>query len=833
MTNLPKTYNPTETEEKIYKLWEKSGFFNPDKLPEQHKTPYSIVLPPPNVTGVLHMGSALMLAIQDIMIRFERMRGKKTLWLPGTDHAAIATETKFLKEKKISRRDYEGKREEFVKLVDEFARGNQHVILDQMRAMGSSLDWSRLKYTLDEEQSAAVREAFAHMWNVGIIYRAEKVINWDSKGQTAVSDDEIEYETRQTTLYTFHYSRDFPIAISTTRPETKVGDTAVAVHPSDVRYKQYIGKEIHVEDFVGVKLDIKIVGDASVDPAFGTGALGVTPAHSKIDEAIAQRHGLPARQVINELDRMNEQAGSVSGQKTAEAREHIVQWLRENKLLEKEEVIEHNFPKAQRSGGLIEQLPKRHQLFVNVNKPIPERNNKTLKELMREPIADGRIKILPERFEKIYFHWIDNLRDWNISRQIWYGHQVPLWYCGGSKKSSVKKLGFHKTIIPELLGGKTRTYRIHDHGLKVGDEIVFENSGLRLLVGRGAITNVQKTTVGDIALPDMKHSGKYKTTSELIDAFKRMHPTEIITVQTPAFIYDYEFTSFEKQKPGDGCGQIIASSSVPDACPVCGGSDFEQETDTLDTWFSSGLWTFSTLGWPKETSDLKTFHPTDVLETAYDILFFWVARMILMSQFLLGDIPFKTVYLHGLVRDEKGRKISKSLGNNIDPLVMIDQYGADAVRMAMIIGTSVGNDSKVSPEKFKAYKHFANKLWNIARYLIEKGDVTSNAPLMQKYIDEFHALVKEVTEDMESFRFYLAGEKLYHYVWHTFADKIIEESKDKMGTYTPTMNYILKNSLKLLHPFMPFVTEEIWSRLPKWDSKKMLIVESWPGSEDS
>ncbi|MDP3954632.1 MAG: valine--tRNA ligase [bacterium] len=720
---LPKNYNPKETEEKIYKLWEESGFFNPDKLPKRHVEPFSIVLPPPNVTAALHMGSALMLAIQDIMIRFERMRGKKTLWLPGTDHASIATETKFIKDKKINRNDYAEKKDEFINLVNEFALQNQSTIIKQMRTMGASLDWSRLTYTLDKERSEAVQEAFVQMHEAGLIYMGKgKVINWDPKGQTVVSDDEIEYEPGKTTLYTFKYSKDLPIAISTTRPETKVGDTAIAVHPDDKRYKEYIGKVFDFE-FAGVKLSLKIVGDPFVDPNFGTGALGVTPAHSIVDSEIASRHNLPSRQVINEYARMSKEAGPLlEGKKTIEAREIIIKYLRDGGLLEKEELVDQNIPKAQRSGGIIEPLPKRHQFFVDVNKPIKSRNNKTLKELMREVIDDGKIKILPERFEKIYLNWIDNLRDWSISRQIWYGHRIPVWY---------------RPPAPQ------------------GDEM----------------------------------------------------PDYVVSKIRP---------------PGDG---------------------WEQFSDTLDTWFSSGLWTFSTLGWPNQTSDLKTYHPTNVLETAYDILFFWVAKMILMSQFLLEDIPFKTVYLHGLVRDEKNRKISKSLGNNIDPLDMIALYGTDAVRMAMIIGTSVGNDSKVSPEKFKAYKHFANKLWNIARFVLMSlpEEIDTKTPLTPEdktLLDELDIIIKDMTKDMGNFKFYLAAEKIYHYVWHAFADKILEESKTRLASEDITVKSsaqkmlleILTISLKLLHPFMPFITEEIYSKLPI-KNKQLLLVEEWPAQK--
>ncbi len=726
---LDGSYDAEQVEDKIYKLWEDSGFFNPDKLPKRHKKPFSIVLPPPNVTGTLHMGSALMVTIEDIIIRFERMRGKKTLWVPGTDHAAIATETKFLKDKKLSRNDFNGKREEFFKLVDAFARENQSTMLNQMRKMGASLDWSRLAYTLDEQRSVAVKEAFMRMHHAGLIYAGERVVNWDVKGQTTVSDDEIEYEPQKATLYTFKYDKNFPIAISTTRPETKVGDTAVAVNPNDKRYKKYVGQTISTE-FAGVTLSIKIVASRDVDPDFGTGALGVTPAHSKIDAQIAEVNNLQSIQVINEFGRMNDKAGPlIAGKKTLEAREIIVNYLKEKGLIEKEEMIDQNISKAQRSGGIIEPLPKRHQFFVNVNKPIRERGNKTLKELMRNVVVKKKTEILPARFEKIYLHWIENLRDWNISRQIWYGHAIPnAWY--------------------------------------KGDEV--------------------------------KVSG---------------------------------------EKPGE---------------------DWQKIEDTLDTWFSSGLWTFSTLGWPEQTQDLKTFHPTSVIESGYDILFFWIARMILMSQFLLGDIPFKTVYLHGLVRDEQNRKISKSLGNNIDPVDMIAQYGADAVRMAMIVGTSPGNDSKISAEKFKAYKNFANKIWNASKFVLmnmqdyKPAKKITLTAVQKKYLKDLQKLIKEITKLMDDYKFYIAAEKMYHYFWHIFCDKIIEESKTALmggaelrGNLRGTAQKlkerqatqyllleILGTSLKLLHPFMPFITEEIYQKLPG-NQQKMLMVEEWPTSHNT
>ena len=714
-----KPYDPKETEDSIYKRWEDSGFFNPDNLPGNRKETFSIILPPPNATDKLHVGSALMLVIEDIVVRFQRMLGKKTLWLPGTDHAAIAThskvETALYKETKLTRHDIG--REVFVKKVEDFVEENRGIMKRQMPVMGASLDWSREAYTLDEERNFAVRTAFKRLHDSGLIYRGTRVINWDPKGQTAVSDDEIVYEERMTTLYTFKYSKDFPIPISSTQPETKVGDTAVAVNPNDTRYKNFIGEEFDI-DFAETKLHIKIVASESVDPEYGTGALGVTPAHSKVDEEIAKEHDLPSIQVINEYAKMMESAGPlVEGKKTLEARTIIVEWLRDNDLLEREDEVDQNLPKAERTDGTIEPLPKL-QWFIDVNKNIPERGNKSLKQLMHESVSSGAIKILPERFENQYFHWIDKLYDWNISRQIWFGHRIPAWY-----------------------------------------------RGAEVYVG--------------------------------ID-------------------------------PPDGDGWV-------------------QDEDTLDTWFSSGLWTFTTLGWPNEDSqDLKTYHPTNLLETGYDILFFWVARMILMSQFFIGDVPFNTVYLHGLVRDEKGQKISKSLGNNIDPNDVVEKYGADALRMALIIGVGPGSDSKLSYDKIKAQKHFANKIWNASRFTlenIEDLDFSKKPALLpehEKHIQTLNETVAEVTKHLNDYRIDLAADTAYHYFWHTFADVIIEEVKPVLkGDDTASresaqwlLYTILATSLKLLHPFMPFVTEAVWEDIPTGAHKEqeLLLVERWPNS---
>jgi valyl-tRNA synthetase len=711
-----KPYDPIESEPRNYRKWEESGFFNPDKLPGKREKPFTIIMPPPNVTGVLHMGHALMLTLEDVLIRYKRMRGFKTLWLPGTDHAAIATQSRVEKDiyKSENKSRHDLGREEFLKRVEKFAQESHDTIVSQVKVMGASCDWSREAFTLDEKRSFSVRTMFKKMYDDGLIYRGFRIVNWDPKGQTTISDDEIVYEERKSKLYTFKYSHDFPFAIATTRPETKLGDVGVAVNPEDLRYNKYIGQTFEIKDFAGVKLSIKVIGDSSVEKDFGTGALGLTPAHSHVDWEMAEKNGLKKdNSIINEYGKMAENTGpKFAGKKVAEAREEVVAWLRENNLLEKEEEITQNVATAERTGGIIEPMPKL-QWFIDVNKPIKDRGNMTLKEIMKDAVASNSVKILPEHFNKTYFHWIENLRDWCISRQIWYGHRIPVWY-----------------------------------------------------------------------------------RSE----------------------------------------EIFVGTEAPK------GEDWEQDHDTLDTWFSSGLWTFSTLGWPEKTSDLKLFHPTDVLETGYEILFFWVARMILMSGYALGEVPFHTIYLHGTVRDAKGRKMSKSLGNGIDPIDVAKKFGTDAGRMALIIGNTPGTDTKISEDKIKGYKNFANKIWNITRFVLENtegveldlkfNDWAQNDAELRAKRDE---LVKEITADIDDYKLYLGAEKLYHYIWHEFADKIIEESKEifKNGTDISKLSRkqflleTLKTSLVLLHPFMPFVTEEIWSNV-LFGKENLLIVEPWP-----
>ena len=714
-----KPYDPAATESRIYANWEESGFFNPDNLPDgAQKKPFTIMMPPPNATGVLHMGHALGLTIQDVLIRYKRMRGFAALWLPGTDHAAIATQS--VVEKQIKKDGGKNRhdlgREALLKRIDAFVAESRKTIQKQTRILGASCDWSREAFTLDEKRNRAVNTLFKRMYDAGLIYRRLRIVNWDPKGQTTISDDEIVYEERATKLYTFRYSKDFPIPVATTRPETKVGDVGVAVHPDDVRYKEFVGKEYDAI-FCDVPIHIKIVADKEVDPAFGTGAVGLTPAHSQTDWEIADRHQLSHEViVINEIAKMTV-AGRLMGKKTTEARETVIGWLQSEGLLEKEEDITHSVATAERTGGTIEPLPKL-QWFIEVNKEVPDRG-KTLKELMLEPVRSGAIKIIPEYFEKTYFHWIENLRDWCISRQIWYGHRIPVWY--------------------------------------KGEEIV----------------------VG-------------------------VEPKE---------------------------------------------TGWTQDEDTLDTWFSSGSWTFSTLGWPDATDDLARFHPTDVMVHAYEILFFWTARMILMTEFALTDVPFRTVYLTGVIRDAKGRKFSKSLGNGIDPIDIAKKFGTDAGRMSLIVGNTPGTDMRMSEDKIKGYKHFANKLWNIARFVLanaseEKNGSKTRASVPERshfsaheheLFEQANTLTKEITTDIEEFRIYMAAEKLYHYAWHELADKILEESKPifagadqaARASRARLLAALLDRTVRLLHPFMPFVTEEIYQSLSTKDSE-FLMVSTWP-----
>jgi valyl-tRNA synthetase len=735
MTNLNKKlelldvgYDPVKYEKKMYDLSEQSGYFNPDNLPGTRDENFTIVVPPPNVTGTLHMGHAAMLAIEDTIIRFERMRGKRALWIPGSDSASIATQSKVEKDiyKSEKKNRYDIGREELLTRVNKFALDSKATIFSQFRAMGSSLDWSREAYTMDDKRNIAVATAFKRMYDDGLIYRGNRIVNWDPKGQTTISDDEIVYKQENTKFYYFKYG---PFTIGTARPETKFGDKYVVMHPEDHRYDQYKHGDKFVLEWINGQIEATIIKDTAIDMEFGTGVMTITPWHSKEDFEIAKRHGLDYEQIIDKNGKLLPIAEEFAGIHIKKARGLIVEKLREKGLIEKEEDYTHNISTAERTDENIEpQIME--QWFIDVNKKITVKHSKlqnikvgtekSLKELMLSVVESGEIKINPDRFEKIYFNWVNNLHDWCISRQIWFGHRINVWY----------------------------------------------------------------------------------------------------------------------KNKGEANQEIYCDVKAPE------GEGWVQDEDTLDTWFSSALWTFSTLGWPDQTLDIKTFHPTELLETGYDILPFWVSRMILMSTYLLGEVPFKNVYFHGLLRDKDGKKMSKSLGNIIDPIDLIAKYGADAVRMSLMVGNAPGNDLKFSEDKVKGYKHFGNKIWNATRFLAMQNvfedttsfDLDKLSENNKALIVEINELVDSVTKDLSEFKLHLASDNLYQYFWKRFADVIIEEKKkilqdesvseDIKSEERFVLRHLFEVQIKLLHPFMPFVTETIWTEVLGSDS--LLMIQKWP-----
>ncbi|HBU07504.1 MAG TPA: valine--tRNA ligase [Candidatus Magasanikbacteria bacterium] len=711
---MDKAYEPNLYEDQIYKRWEESGFFNPDNLEGE---PYSIMMPPPNVTGVLHLGHALENSLMDVMARYQRMQGKKVLLLPGTDHAAVATQARV--EKNLIKEGMKNPREELgrdglLEKIREYAEQSKATILKQIKKMGTSADWSRLAYTFDEERGKAVNEVFKKMYDDGLIYRGFRVVNWSVKGQSTASDDELIYIDRKAKFYTFKYSKDFPFTIATTRPETKLGDTAVAVNPDDKRYQKYIGQVFDVS-FCGVDLKLKIIGDEHVDPEFGTGALGVTPAHSPVDFEMYEKQKVKNDpigliKVIGIDGKMTSEAGvDFVGKTVLEARDLVVEKLKAQGLLEAEEEIEQNVGTSDRFGDVVESIPM-DQWWLDVNKEIPSRG-KSLRDLMREALTAGldgditkKVNVTPERFTKLYLDRVDNLRDWCLSRQIWWGHRIPVWYKGEE--------------------------------IQVGAE-----------------------------------------------------------------------------KP-DGDGWV-------------------QDEDTLDTWFSSGLWTFSTLGWPEQELDVKTFHPTNWMQMGYEILYLWLMRMVLMSTYNLGEIPFKDAYIHGMLRDKDGQKFSKSSGNGIDPLEVIEKYGTDALRWSLLGSITPGNDSRFYLEKVEGAQHFVNKLWNISRFIMSvipnpsQGEGSLNIKtLADKWIlSRLSVVTEQITTNIEKFQFSQAGELLRDFTWNELADWYLEIAKIE-GDKTEVLNFILNAVLKMWHPFMPFVTEQIWTEI--YGTEKMLMVEKWP-----
>ncbi|MBN2884350.1 valine--tRNA ligase [Patescibacteria group bacterium] len=715
-SELEKIYNPEIFEDDIYQKWENSGFFNPDNLDLPDNAPaYTVILPPPNITAKLHLGHSAMLAIEDLMVRYRRQNGYRTLWLPGTDHAAIATQN--MVEKKIfaesGKTRHDLGREQFLVEVQKFVAETQATILGQTRKMGASLDWSRLAFTLDDERQFAVKRMFLDMHREGIIYRGERIVNWCPRCHSTLADDEVEYKEQTAKLYTFKYSSDFPIAISTTRPETKLGDTAVAVNPKDERYKKFIGKEYKV-NFCGQDLKIKIIADRNVEMEFGTGALGVTPAHSAIDWHMAEENDLAIIKVIDENGLIKEGFGEYSGLTAIAARQVIVEHLGQQKLILKEEEIINNLSCCYRCDSPIEPLPSK-QWFIAVDTPVARLKGKSLKEAALELAKTEEVKFLPERFNKRYCDWMENLHDWCISRQIWFGHSIPAWYRG--------------------------------------DEVF----------------------VGE---------------------------------ESPA------------------------------------GDDWIKDEDTLDTWFSSGMWTFSTLGWPEnfkdgqKTGDLARFHPIQVLETGYEILTLWVSRMMMMSLFALGEKPFSHVYLHGTILDEKGKKMSKSKGNGIDPLEVISKYGADAVRLSLLMGSTPGNDARYNEEKIEAKRNFINKLWNISRFILSdasKDDLNTSASVLpvattladRWILSELLSVRKILDASFADFNYSIGAEALYDFTWNKLADWYLEIAKVEKNKGV-ILIYILKNVLIMWHPFIPYVTEAIWSSF----NDNLLMIEQWPKWKD-
>jgi valyl-tRNA synthetase len=745
-TELPKAYDYKSTEPRIYEMWEKGGYFQPSNDPNKPGfdpsiKPFVISIPPPNVTGELHLGHAMFVSMEDLMIRYHRMKGIPTLWVPGTDHAGIATQLQV--EKMLLRTEERTReeigREEFLKRTWEWKNKYARHITGQIRRLGASCDWTRERFTLDEGLSRAVREAFVHLYEKGLIYRGPRLINWSPGLKTAVSDLEVEYNEEDATLYYFKYmlapsplhpSPDFGrgeggegeyIPVATIRPETILGDTAVAVHPDDERFKKFIGRKAIVP-MLG--REIPVIADEYVSMEFGTGALKITPGHDPNDYAIAQRHDLPIISMLDVEAKVNENGGPYQGQDRFEARKKLWADMQAAGLVLKTEPYRTTIPRSQRGGEIVEPMIST-QWFVKIQ---------PLADAALAAVRDGRIKIVPERFEKVYYNWLDNIKDWCISRQLWWGHRIPVWYC-----------------------------------------------------------------------PD---------------------------------------------------GHMTTGREDPTKCGTCGSTQLKQDDDVLDTWFSSGLWPFSTLGWPEQTPDYKYFYPTSYMETGYDILFFWVARMIMDGLEFTGQIPFHTIYLHGLIRDEHGRKMSKSYGNVLDPIPVMDEFGTDALRFTLLVGSTPGNDMNLAVKKVEGNRNFANKLWNAGRFVINAigtlengklglGDQSTNLPttnssnytLADSWIwARLQQLIRDVERLFQNFQYGQAGQLIYDFFWSDFADWYVEIAKGQMQkddtrySTVESLARVMDMSLRLLHPFTPFVTEEIWGHLRQaiLESQISNIAQDWP-----
>ncbi len=700
-SELEKTYNPSKVEDKIYDFWLKNNYFKAEI--DNSKKPFTIVIPPPNVTGKLHMGHALDETMQDILIRFKRMQGFSALWVPGVDHASIATEAKITEQMRsegLSKEDLG--REEFLKRAWAWKEKYGNNIVNQLKKLGASCDWSRQRFTMDEGCSKAVKEFFSHLYEKGLIYRGERIINWCPKCKTSISDSEVNFEEHAGHFWNIKYKvvgSDESIIVATTRPETMFGDTAVAVNPNDERYKHLIGKTALIPI---VNREVPIIADDYVDMQVGTGALKITPAHDPNDFEVGLRHNLPIICVMDESAVMNEKAGRYAGLDRYAARKELVEDLKNGGYIDQIKEITHNVGSCYRCKTVVEPRVSK-QWFVKME---------PLAKPAIECVKKGEAKFIPDRFSKIYYHWMENIKDWCISRQLWWGHRIPVWYC-------------------------------------------------------------------------------------------------------------------------DDCGEMIVSKEESvSVCSKCGSKSLHQDEDTLDTWFSAGLWPLSVLGWPEKTPELKYFYPTNVLVTGYDIIFFWVAKMIFSSMEIAKKVPFENILIHGLVRDAQGRKMSKSLGNGIDPMDIIEKYGADALRFSLILGTSPGNDMRFYDEKIEAARNFANKIWNAARFvhmnvdgLNLKCDLPKELGMIDSWIvSKFNKLVRDVTTNIDKFELGVAAQNLYDFIWDDFCDWYIEFSK--ISGKKEVLLWVLTNILKLLHPFMPFITEEIWKSFnPDKDS---IMIEKYP-----
>ena len=734
--SLSKTYDFRETEQRIYEWWQENDYFKPSNDPNEPGfdasiKPFVISIPPPNVTGELHLGHAMFVSMEDLMIRYHRMKGESTLWVPGTDHAGIATQLQVEKmlRREGARREEIG-REAFMKRTWEWKEKYGGIITQQIRRLGASCDWDRERFTLDEGLSKAVREAFVHLYEKGLIYRGPRLINWSPGLKTAVSDLEVEYSEEPGKLYYFKYKlapdgdqpeADEFIPVATTRPETILGDTAVAVHPEDARFQKFVGRKVIVPI---LRREIPVISDEYVDREFGTGALKITPGHDPNDFAIGERHGLQVISVLDEAARVNENGGPYAGQDRFEARKNLWEDMHEAGLVIKEEPYTLHVPRSQRGGEIIEPMVST-QWFVDIQ---------PLADAALEAVREEKIRIVPERFIKVYYNWLENIEDWCISRQLWWGHRIPVWYC-------------------------------------------------------------------------------------------------------------------------QDCGEMTVAREDPDRCAHCGSTHIHQDPDVLDTWFSSGLWPFSTLGWPQNTPDYQYFYPTSVMETGYDILFFWVARMIMMGLEFTGQVPFHTVYLHGLIRDENGKKMSKSFGNVIDPLGVMEDLGTDALRFTLLVGSTPGNDTNLSIKKVEANRNFANKIWNASRFVIgaidqapQRAQDDPDWTLADSWVwARLQHLVREVERLFGNYQFGEAGRQIYDFFWGEFADWYLEIAKlqleeggDRAFYTAQTLVWVLDASLRLLHPFTPFVTEELWGFLkqaarqhsndfePKYGWEEALIIAQWP-----